>query len=259
MKRLGFLLVCAGIAVPAAAQNLVANGDFETGLLGLPWRTFQADWSSGIARYGNSTEPGHLGNYCLKLHGGSGSFGIYQEVATTPGSRYKIDAYWKGVKVGDPVWFEIILIDGPFSMAAADDNPQPNFMYAYDPAPGSFDWVWAHDLNGTPADRNGRNGIRTASGSKMTVVLKTGGFSGMDAFFDNVSLVKLVRADFDADGDVDLEDFVFFQTCFNGPNRSPSATCAVNADFDGDGDVDLSDFSVFQACFNGPNRPPTCP
>jgi hypothetical protein len=29
-------------------------------------------------------------------------------------------------------------------------------------------------------------------------------------------------------------------------------------DFDADGDVDLEDFAIFQACFNGPNRPPAC-
>ncbi len=34
---------------------------------------------------------------------------------------------------------------------------------------------------------------------------------------------------------------------------------AADADFDNDGDVDLNDFSTFQACFNGPNRPPACP
>lgn len=67
-----------------------------------------------------------------------------------------------------------------------------------------------------------------------------------------------VLPDFDSDGDVDLADFGFFQTCFNGPNR-PFAfgSCAV-ADFDEDDDVDLSDFAAFLACFNGPNRPPAC-
>ncbi len=257
MARIALLLAGMSLATQAAAQNLVLNGDFETGL-STPWRTFQASWSSGISRTYNATEPGRLGNYCLKLHGGSGSFGVYQEVATVPGRRYKIDAYWKGMKVGDPVWFEIILIDGPFSMAAADDNPQPNFMYAFDPAPGSFDWVWAHSLNGTAADRNQRYGVRTASGTKMTVVLKTGGFNGMDAFFDNVSLVRVAAPDFDADGDVDLDDFSLFQLCFNGPNQPPAPGCAVDADFDDDADVDLLDFGEFQRCYNGPNSVPAC-
>lgn len=68
-------------------------------------------------------------------------------------------------------------------------------------------------------------------------------------------------ADFDGDGDVDLEDFSRFQTCFNGPNRAPAFACSVDADLDNDADVDLTDFSLFQLCFAGPNRTPaaTCP
>jgi hypothetical protein len=66
-------------------------------------------------------------------------------------------------------------------------------------------------------------------------------------------------ADLDADGDVDLTDFLDFQVCFNGPNRPPAASGCADADFDLDGDVDLTDFLVFQRCFNGPNRPPNRP
>ena len=63
--------------------------------------------------------------------------------------------------------------------------------------------------------------------------------------------------DADRDGDVDLNDFSAFQTCFNGPNRPPPAVVGcLDRDFDNDGDVDLMDFGVLQTCFNGPNRPP---
>jgi len=68
-----------------------------------------------------------------------------------------------------------------------------------------------------------------------------------------------VRGDLDADRDVDLGDFSYFQMCFGGPNRPPSQTGCTNADLDADGDVDLTDFAVFQSCFNGPNRPAACP
>ena len=65
--------------------------------------------------------------------------------------------------------------------------------------------------------------------------------------------------DFDSDGDVDLADFGYFRSCFNGPNREPTTANCTNADADQDGDVDLSDFGMFSSCFNGPNRPPACP
>jgi hypothetical protein len=71
----------------------------------------------------------------------------------------------------------------------------------------------------------------------------------------------LYYGDFDADNDVDLSDFLQFQSCFNGPNRPPAQSNCDDADADKDNDVDLGDFLVFQGCFNGSNRPPTptCP
>ncbi len=69
---------------------------------------------------------------------------------------------------------------------------------------------------------------------------------------------EFIPGDFDADGDVDLDDFVRYQACFNGPNRPAPAADCDGADFDGDTDVDLTDFQTLQACFNGPNRPPAC-
>ena len=72
-------------------------------------------------------------------------------------------------------------------------------------------------------------------------------------------VVSGAAGDFDADCDVDLNDFGRFQACFNGPNRAPVQGCVVDADLDDDGDVDLVDFGRFQQCFNGPNRSPACP
>ncbi|MGB9625413.1 MAG: immunoglobulin domain-containing protein [Phycisphaerae bacterium] len=72
-----------------------------------------------------------------------------------------------------------------------------------------------------------------------------------------LSLVA-AKGDFDMDGDADLEDFAFFQSCFNGPNRPARWGGCSDADSDDDNDVDLGDFAAFQACFNGPNRAPRC-
>jgi hypothetical protein len=72
-----------------------------------------------------------------------------------------------------------------------------------------------------------------------------------------VTLDVYSTADFDADFDVDLGDFIFFQACFNGPNRPAGMVECSPADFNGDLDVDLGDFAAFQACFNGPNRVPS--
>jgi len=74
----------------------------------------------------------------------------------------------------------------------------------------------------------------------------------------DVTVEVKAAADFDDDGDVDLGDFSFFQSCFNGPNRPPTIQTCTLSDIDKDADVDLTDFATFQTCFNGPNRPPAC-
>ncbi len=83
------------------------------------------------------------------------------------------------------------------------------------------------------------------------------GADGVPADFAAVFYL-MARADFDADGDVDLGDFTHLRVCFNGPNRPPLPIGCSDTDLDADGDCDLDDFGIFQACFNGPNRPAAC-
>jgi hypothetical protein len=55
-----------------------------------------------------------------------------------------------------------------------------------------------------------------------------------------------VPGDYDADGDVDLDDFLEFTPCLTGPaGMSMDPDCAA-FDFDGDEDIDLADFAAFQ-------------
>ena len=84
------------------------------------------------------------------------------------------------------------------------------------------------------------------------------GVCGVATSSEAALTVNRPSADFDGDGDVDLNDFATFQLCYGGPNRPLGPLCTAQADFDGDGDVDLNDFATFQGCFNGPNRPPAC-
>jgi hypothetical protein len=90
-----------------------------------------------------------------------------------------------------------------------------------------------------------------------TITIAAGGALNTPQTIDVTVLVK-PAADFDEDLDVDLTDFSFFQTCFNGPNRSPTVPECSLSDFDKDADVDLTDFAFFQSCFNGPNRTAAC-
>ena len=60
--------------------------------------------------------------------------------------------------------------------------------------------------------------------------------------YQTIVIGPTLRADFDGDGDVDLDDFVILKTNFG---ISPPA----NGDADGDGDVDLDDFVILKTEF----------
>jgi len=61
--------------------------------------------------------------------------------------------------------------------------------------------------------------------------------------------------DFDADGDVDLEDHAQFELCFTGPGGVIGPGCAAG-DFDGDADIDCDDWEQFQFVWTEPGLPP---
>ena len=201
MKRPALSAIVLFWASVAAAQNLLTNGDFEAGPAG--WTTWRATWGTGEVYDFNSTQPGLSGSKCLQISTtATASFGVYQEVSVTPGRVYRIDGRWKGTRFGPSQWYEILLIDGPFSQAQADNGGEPvvhaNYMYAYDvttyPITADFGWIPAHDQNGVAGlDYNSRYGLRMATGNTMTVVLKGGASSttsGVSAWFDDVSLVE---------------------------------------------------------------------
>lgn len=78
--------------------------------------------------------------------------------------------------------------------------------------------------------------------------------------FFTVEIVVTQPADMDDDGDVDIEDFGLFQTCYSGPGIAQTATACTLARLDNDDDVDHDDFGIFQRCLSGPNIPadPDC-
>ncbi|MGB9624723.1 MAG: immunoglobulin domain-containing protein [Phycisphaerae bacterium] len=98
---------------------------------------------------------------------------------------------------------------------------------------------------------------RSCAASYTCVV--TGGCQSAVSAPASLSVGADTPADFDADCDVDLGDFVLIQMCFSGANRPVAYPECIAVDMDGDADVDLLDFATFQACFNSPNRLPKCP
>lgn len=71
-----------------------------------------------------------------------------------------------------------------------------------------------------------------------------------------------IPGDLDEDGDVDMDDFAFFQVCLSGTEIAQTAPACAGANLDGDvsGDVDGADLQVFLNCISGPRIPgdPNC-
>lgn len=73
-------------------------------------------------------------------------------------------------------------------------------------------------------------------------------------------LSPFAPVDHDEDGDVDMEDFGWFQRCYTGSGIAQTDPGCAKARLDDDDDVDLGDFGRFQLCLTGANRPaePDC-
>lgn len=87
-----------------------------------------------------------------------------------------------------------------------------------------------------------------------------GQFGGLGSLCASTPCCPPQPGDHDQDGDVDMEDFGWFQTCLSGTDvPAPSLACRCG-DFNHDGDVDAGDVTAFLTCLRGPEVPadPNC-
>lgn len=77
--------------------------------------------------------------------------------------------------------------------------------------------------------------------------------SGISCDDPTTSCCPPLPPDHDADGDVDMQDFGWFQTCMSGSLVAPPTFGCRCADFDGENDVDQADFEIFYGCLSGSN------
>ena len=72
--------------------------------------------------------------------------------------------------------------------------------------------------------------------------------------------ITTVKADFDKDGDVDMDDWAHFQTCMSGAGAIQADPACSDTLLDGDTDVDAKDMALFRQCLSGAAIPanPNC-
>lgn len=193
-------IILAVCVAPVAAQNLVNNGGFETGLTG--WTAWTGGWGSGYTAAANSSAA-YSGSAGLRLGiTGEVSFGVYQQISVTAGKSYNLDGMWRGFSATGN-WFEILLIDGTFNTTQADNGDYcfNNVICGYDvhgafqyPAPANFGWQSFSSIYDHEVSPYITNGTRVASGNTMTVVLKMGSVGNSykpTLFVDNVTLTQV--------------------------------------------------------------------
>lgn len=73
---------------------------------------------------------------------------------------------------------------------------------------------------------------------------------------DNAGVTVILVGDYDADGDVDWDDYDMFASCFSGEGVTPGDPACLFFDFDSDADVDCTDWEVFAEAWTGPSQSP---
>ncbi len=112
------------------------------------------------------------------------------------------------------------------------------------PAPtGPFSIVGIFDQEDTDGSDGWKGGYR----------LWVMGFDGQDF------IMPMQPGDTDGDGDVDLRDLAWFQSCYAGDGAPPADAWCEDFDLDFDGDVDENDLVEVLMCLGGPDNPVACP
>lgn len=206
----------------------------------------------------------------------AGSGGIYQEIQVTPGVPIEYSYWWKGAATaGDNIWFELLLLDGPFNLYYADgyqeqtrtqNNPYMVRKTTLGTSGGSFDWTEITDQTAAdPGPYGPRPQTITPVNNVVTVVLKCGRYpqGGLEMFLDNVAVRQNGGANLISNGEFEAgtqvlpcdNEWMFQDPCesdfWRRSSLSPVLCPDPFADDDGDADVDQADFAAFQSCYTG--------
>jgi uncharacterized lipoprotein YddW (UPF0748 family) len=231
--------VCAAAGATFTVQ---ATGD---GTLSYNWQKDGVDLADGGDISGSSSttlqianvEPADLGGYACQVTDSRGT-------TASDGASLSIKAPASIVQEPQP---QNVQLGGTatFSVSATGG--------------GVLNYQW--QKNGQNVNGNGHiTGVLTATLTIQSVMIADLGqyrclvSSDCGSTVSGSALLSLsvIPGDFDADGDVDQQDFGHMQACMSGSMVAQAAPECANARFDGDSDVDQDDLSMFLSCLSGP-------
>lgn len=177
--------------------------------------------------------------------------------ATPWGADYRWRATVSGTATGEVQWQPTLPVSAQYDVyvwyvAGANRSPGAPFVIYH--AGGSTTVPVNQQINGSQWVHIGNYAFNAGNAGRVTL---NNSASGSVVIADAVRFVTTaavpINADMDADRDVDLGDFAFFQACVTGPDTGPRTSACAPSDFDADQDVDQEDFGTFQRCLNGPD------
>lgn len=138
-------------------------------------------------------------------------------------------------------------LDAVFAVAASGD--------------GTVTCQWQHD--GIDLSEDSRHIGTTTSTLTITQVnaaYDDGAYrcrvtGGCGTVYSNEAQLKVVKPDFDDDGDVDNQDFGHLQACMTGLTVPVQDPACMGARLDSDSDIDQTDLAKFIDCVSGPDQP----
>lgn len=179
--RKKYLILSACLVTVLLQGGLAVNGGFESAD-GMGWTAWTSPWGGGFVFDLSNREEPYEGNGSLRMGTGSGSFGVYQEFCVEPGVEFALNWVWKGLAGGQNGWWEVLLIDGPYSYDAVDLAPDIHIVAKWD---YGFGGTWPPP---SPEWNEGDASLLPAS-EVVTVVLKCGANPGpVQAWFDGIEV-----------------------------------------------------------------------
>ncbi|HSW44729.1 MAG TPA: fibronectin type III domain-containing protein [Phycisphaerae bacterium] len=235
--------------------------------------------SSDATRTFNSTEQSLLGSY---LVGGGRMFvsgaDITYDLINQGGGATFCQTYLKANYVANDANTYTAtgsggILAGIGSLSFSAPAFEPKF-YAYNTANGAYDvdapdqisalsgaqaiLTYSGGTGGTAAVQHDAGTFRTVTFAFPFEMINSSSMrtTVMGLIINYLQAAPTIRADFDLDDDVDLEDYARLQACFNGDGPIPDGCSQQDMNFDNK--VNQDDRAGFMPCLNGPEVPPGC-